>query len=162
MEYWMNELYHHGIKGQRWGNRRYQNDDGSLTPAGRQRYLKDPGDMDYVEKSITKKMDKLAEKSEKYEQKARDIMNTKIGKAMASDVAARYTMKAKKAIDKMNVGGAMLKSYREMPKRNRDSLRDDTSYNFQIRNGINDVATKDMNKKEKREFKRNSRSYRFS
>lgn len=32
------ELYHHGIKGQKWGLRRYQNDDGSLTPAGRERY----------------------------------------------------------------------------------------------------------------------------
>ena len=32
-----NELYHHGIKGQRWGIRRYQNKDGSLTPAGKKR-----------------------------------------------------------------------------------------------------------------------------
>lgn len=31
-------LYHHGIKGMKWGIRRYQNKDGSLTPAGRQRY----------------------------------------------------------------------------------------------------------------------------
>lgn len=30
----MSELYHHGIKGQRWGIRRYQNPDGSLTAAG--------------------------------------------------------------------------------------------------------------------------------
>lgn len=34
------ELYHHGVKGQRWGVRRYQNPDGSLTPAGKQRYKK--------------------------------------------------------------------------------------------------------------------------
>lgn len=33
-----NELYHHGIKGQKWGVRRYQNPDGTLTPAGRERY----------------------------------------------------------------------------------------------------------------------------
>ena len=34
------ELYHHGIKGQRWGIRRYQNPDGSLTAAGREKYGK--------------------------------------------------------------------------------------------------------------------------
>lgn len=33
-----NSLYHHGIKGQRWGVRRFQNKNGSLTPAGRKRY----------------------------------------------------------------------------------------------------------------------------
>lgn len=32
------ELYHWGIPGQRWGNRRFQNEDGSLTPEGRERY----------------------------------------------------------------------------------------------------------------------------
>ena len=32
------ELYHHGIKGQKWGVRRFQNKDGSLTPAGKRRY----------------------------------------------------------------------------------------------------------------------------
>ena len=32
------ELYHHGIKGQKWGVRRFQNKDGSLTPAGERRY----------------------------------------------------------------------------------------------------------------------------
>jgi hypothetical protein len=33
-----NYLAHHGIKGQRWGVRRYQNEDGTLTRAGKQRY----------------------------------------------------------------------------------------------------------------------------
>ena len=32
------ELYHHGIIGQKWGVRRYQNEDGSLTAAGRKKY----------------------------------------------------------------------------------------------------------------------------
>jgi len=41
MDYLTNELYHHGIKGQRWGIRRYQNLDGTLTPAGRERYGSD-------------------------------------------------------------------------------------------------------------------------
>ena len=33
-----NELTHHGIKGMKWGVRRFQNKDGSLTPAGKRRY----------------------------------------------------------------------------------------------------------------------------
>lgn len=37
----MNELYHHGIQGQKWGRRRWQNEDGTLTDDGKKRYLKD-------------------------------------------------------------------------------------------------------------------------
>ena len=33
-------LYHHGIKGQKWGVRNYQNPDGTLTAAGKSRYGK--------------------------------------------------------------------------------------------------------------------------
>lgn len=33
------ELYHHGIKGQRWGVRRFKKENGQLTPAGKKRYL---------------------------------------------------------------------------------------------------------------------------
>ena len=32
------DLQHHGIKGQKWGVRRFQKKDGSLTPAGKERY----------------------------------------------------------------------------------------------------------------------------
>lgn len=47
------ELYHHGIKGQRWGVRRFQNKDGSLTPAGKERYYVDND----TSTSITKNSD---------------------------------------------------------------------------------------------------------
>lgn len=34
----LHELYHHGIKGQEWGVRRFQNEDGTRTEAGKKRY----------------------------------------------------------------------------------------------------------------------------
>lgn len=45
----MNYIAHHGIKGQRWGIRRYQNEDGSLTPAGERRYNRLTTDIKRVE-----------------------------------------------------------------------------------------------------------------
>ena len=37
---YQDSLTHHGIKGQKWGVRRYRNEDGSLTPAGKKRQAK--------------------------------------------------------------------------------------------------------------------------
>ena len=44
-----NELQHHGVLGMKWGVRRYQNKDGSLTAAGKKRYSNE----DDVSKAIS-------------------------------------------------------------------------------------------------------------
>ena len=45
-------LAHHGIKGQKWGVRRYQNEDGSLTAAGRKQYDKNLGERSTLKKVL--------------------------------------------------------------------------------------------------------------
>lgn len=60
----MNELMHHGIKGQKWYNRRFQYKDGSLTPAGKKRYGSYDGKGNRVgSKAATKAQAKNAKKA---------------------------------------------------------------------------------------------------
>ena len=84
-----NELYHHGIKGQKWGVRRYQNEDGSLTNSGKKHYKKmldktygtmntDKQRKELYEKTLTKdqkqKLKEAADKAYKAHRKSQDYI----------------------------------------------------------------------------------------
>lgn len=66
------ELYHWGIKGMKWGVRRYQNKDGSLTPDGLKRYRKEYDDI-----KLTQKLHERAKTENKTGISAFDNYNSK-------------------------------------------------------------------------------------
>ena len=59
----MSDLRHHGIKGQKWGVRRFQNSDGSLTAAGRKRYGDGESSYDYGKDSGGRKVVRVSKES---------------------------------------------------------------------------------------------------
>ncbi len=70
------ELKHWGIKGMKWGVRRYQNKDGSLTPAGKKRYSDGSTSSSSTSKSSqTSQQPKKKTVSEMSDQELRDAVN---------------------------------------------------------------------------------------
>ena len=57
-----NELYHWGIKGMRWGIRRYQNKDGSLTDLGKKRLKTEDYHEDYNKAHSSKNVKLMSDK----------------------------------------------------------------------------------------------------
>lgn len=74
-DYWAylkstNELCHYGILGQKWGMRRFQNEDGSLTPEGEIRYRKKLAQMFAKRDKAYARSDRLSRKATRLDKKA--------------------------------------------------------------------------------------------
>lgn len=63
-----NVLMHHGVRGMKWGVRRFQNKDGTLTAAGKKRYEKEMAKLKEEEK-VVKNREKVKAQQTKLEQK---------------------------------------------------------------------------------------------
>ena len=81
-----NELTHWGTKGMRWGIRRYQNKDGTLTPAGRKRYAKEMEKLKAEEK-ILKNRQRTQGQLDKLEAKRKEIEALKSGKSSSKSTS---------------------------------------------------------------------------
>lgn len=131
---WNNELYHHGVKGQKWGIRQYQNKDGTLTPEGIIRYRHTFGEaLRGVRKegtpnsnSTPSKLGYIPMRGKKGNAVQRDMAKTQISAerkaAIYSDKARyaegrkhdRYVKAAKKYVNMAHMTNAMQKRYYEL------------------------------------------------
>lgn len=112
MVVYSDELCHHGILGMKWGIRRYQNKDGTLTSAGKRRYNKmsDEELADSLQKDINlqrRKTDKLAIKGRpigEYSKKAISEIESAKKKQVESKAFKQWSNKTATLIDKWEKG----------------------------------------------------------
>jgi len=164
--YYGGTLYHHGIKGQHWGTRRYQNSDGSLTPAGRERYGYDSNTKQYIKKSkTTRAFEKLANnanrkaeiQTEKYK-KTKNEYNLRSSNEWKKE-AKNYLKNASMSFKKDKFKATATKEEKRLQKTiTKDQKKWDENYNTNWYKAYNKAAEyvnnrmSDFNKKWEKEF----------
>ena len=93
-------LAHHGVKGQRWGVRRFQNEDGSLTAKGKKRYGSDLDINDKSRENIARIRLGEARRRLDTAKANNDTNKARIAELKGKERAAKRAVKAGKKFDK--------------------------------------------------------------
>ena len=110
-----NELCHYGVLGMRWGVRRYQNEDGSYTNAGKRRKKETPHE-DYTRAHDKKKVSEMSDKE--LQQRLNRLNNEeqyrkKTAKPSVIDEGSRYVKKAVALMGTITAAKVAYKFYRD-------------------------------------------------
>ena len=144
-----NELQHFGIKGMKWGVRRYQNKDGSLTPAGKKRY---------------DESDEEREKKEKSKKTKAKVATAAVATAAVATAAAMNKDKIKKGMDYVKANKpskdekkeTTVDDYKESLKKTQSADKalqgikdivnkaDDVAYAKKVRNDLTQMTDKEL------------------
>lgn len=152
------ELQHYGIRGQRWGVRRYQNSDGSLTAAGRKRYNQEMEKLEAREKVLknkqrtANKIAKLDAKKKELDEKQREIkeMEGRHKRQAREEFAAKFD-KVKDAAEKVKDTATKAKNAvdeHKVKKAAKDAIKDAKKAEKEVAKAEKD-AVKEAKKKAK-------------
>lgn len=143
MDNYRDELYHHGIKGMKWGVRRYQNKDGSLKPEGKKHY-RSTSVRSALARRSNEKVDKSFKNWNKNAKKRADAIE--LGKARNQ----------KKIASELNPSDKQLQ--KDAKKANREykkALRSNTTYR---KGQVKQAVGKDLSRKYMSEAKKASKA----
>ena len=130
------ELYHHGILGQKWGRRRYQNLDGSYTSAGRIRYgvLGSKQTRKLSKDAKNRAKERTRAKNEQAKQEALEAKTARVQAELRSEQAKRELREAKKensflgrkiaAVEQKHKSAKEMQELNKKPTRNEQKLID--------------------------------------